>query len=96
MPATAPPDPGQGNPNRPRSLADTMEDLLLQQKPGEDAEGWAPLPEPEPDADDAAIDASQLGLTQAQPQTGALRPTLIVGGCSQSTRAPPSRSPLTW
>jgi hypothetical protein len=64
-----------------------MEDLLLQQKPGEDAEGWVPLPEPEPDEDAAAVDPSQLGLTQAQPQTGALRPTLIVGVGSLGRRA---------
>src|SRR5262249_33975454 len=68
---------------RPKSITDTMENILLEQLPGEDG-----LP-----ADDAADDRvglgealvssgdeiSRLGMTIAQPQTGALRPTVVIG-----------------
>jgi hypothetical protein len=65
---------------RPKSLYDTMENMLLDQLPGED--GAAPLPEARPEDE-----MSQLGMTVAQPQTGALRPTLVIGVGSFGRRA---------
>ena len=69
--------------NRPRSLADSMEDILLQQMPPEEDR----LEPVDLDADvdlGAGPDArpeeeSQLGLTVAQPQTGSVRPTIVIG-----------------
>jgi serine/threonine protein kinase len=76
-------DPVEAKARPRRTLADTMEDLLLEQVPG--LEGEAPEPPPEPDPE--PVDVSQLGITMAQPQTGALRPTLIVGLGSLGRRA---------
>jgi serine/threonine protein kinase len=72
-------------PNRPRSLADTMEDMLLEERcePPQEDDGWQALPEPAAESGDG----SQLGITQAQPQTGALRPTLVIGVGSMGRRA---------
>jgi hypothetical protein len=58
---------------RPKSIADTMEDILLEQLPDVGAAGGKlALPA-------EVEEVSQLGLTVAQPQTGALRPTLVIG-----------------
>jgi serine/threonine protein kinase len=78
-------EPPAGKGQRPRSMADTMEDLLLEQAAGADDDGWKPLPEPEPEPSPAEV--SQLGITMAQPQTGALRPTLVIGLGSLGRRA---------
>ncbi len=71
--------------HRPRSLHETMEDFLL-----EDADP-APMPDDVVDlgaaADAKGESVSQLGLTVAQPQTGALRPTLVVGVGATGRRA---------
>ncbi|HTU17849.1 MAG TPA: tubulin-like doman-containing protein [Gemmataceae bacterium] len=69
---------------RPKSIADTMENMLLEQLPGENG----PLPgdvlvEIPSDGDDV----SRLGMTIAQPQTGALRPTVVIGVGSFGRRA---------
>src|SRR6266545_140458 len=66
---------------RPKSLSETMEDLNLgpaANEPGNiaDSVDLGASPMPERDADDAV---SEMGMTIAQPQTGALRPTLIIG-----------------
>lgn len=57
---------------RPRTLYETMEDFQLEQM-GESA------PAPAEIADGSAEEVSRLGVTVAQPDTGALRPTIIVG-----------------
>src|SRR5262249_45078450 len=60
---------------RPKTMADTLENFQLEQlSPGEE-----PSP-PDVAAEAAASGAvSHLGVTVAQPQTGALRPTLVIG-----------------
>jgi len=74
-----------GDHPRPRTM-ETMEDLLLEDFPGDDqlvpvdldiAPGDGPSKE----------EVSQLGITRALPQTGALRPTLLIGLGSQGRRA---------
>ncbi len=70
--------------NRPKTMADTMEDmLLLDQFPEEES---PPSPPPREDGEEE-IEVSQLGITVAQPTTGTLRPTLIVGVGSFGRRA---------
>jgi serine/threonine protein kinase len=63
---------------KPRSLADSLEDIHLEQlcgDKGSDSNGLAEqLPEPE-----EAVEQTPMGKTMEQPQTGALRPTLILG-----------------
>jgi hypothetical protein len=61
---------------RPKSICDTMENILLEQLPGED--GLIPVDGPEALGDEVD-EVSRLGMTVAQPQTGALRPTLVIG-----------------
>lgn len=67
-----------GESKRPKSIADTMEDMLLEQLPVEDQ--LVPV-----DLGDAAAEAleaishSNMGMTIAQPTTGALRPTIVIG-----------------
>jgi serine/threonine protein kinase len=86
---------------RPKTLFDTMENILLEQDPegqsneppgaGEDQARRSAVPTTPPagdeqsQSDDAAV--SHLGITVPQPQTGALRPTLIVGLGSFGRRA---------
>lgn len=62
-----------------RSLAETMEDMLLDQMAELD------LAEQPAETEEEAV--SQLGLTIHQPQTGSLRPTLIIGVGGFSRRA---------
>ncbi len=70
--------------SRPRSIADTMEDIFLEQAEASDAAVDLGSPAgPPPDEDDV----SKLGLTIAQPQTGALRPTLVIGVGAMGRRA---------
>jgi hypothetical protein len=69
---------------RPKSIADTMENMLLEQLDGAEGlldggPGLSPLGSGE--------EVSQLGMTIAQPQTGALRPTLVIGIGSFGRRA---------
>jgi hypothetical protein len=70
---------------KPKSLSDTMEDMFLQDsQPGAAAPGTKPqlaglavadaLDDDKPD-----VEVSDLGVTVAQPDTGSLRPTLIIG-----------------
>ena len=77
-------DSGNGEALRPKSIADTMENILLEQIPGE-----AHVPPPEANGEDALDfdEVSKLGVTVAQPQTGALRPTLVLGIGSFGRRA---------
>jgi hypothetical protein len=63
---------------RPKSMADTMEDVFLE---GYDDErpvtGLAAAPAKT--EEEAGIEVSNLGVTVMQPDNGALRPTLIIG-----------------
>lgn len=78
-------DGGGGNGKRPKSLADSMENMLLEQM--QDAEDK--LEAVDLGIDGAALldDISQLGITVAQPQTGSLQPTVVVGVGSFGRRA---------
>jgi serine/threonine protein kinase len=59
---------------RPKSMADTMDNLFL----GESHDGLVPV-ELEQSPVVGEDKESELGITRALPQTGALRPTLLVG-----------------
>ncbi|HEV3078353.1 MAG TPA: tubulin-like doman-containing protein [Gemmataceae bacterium] len=61
-----------GAAQRPKGLAETMEDILLEGLE-EDGDG-APL-----NGKEEVQDEARLGLTVAQPQSGSLRPTIILG-----------------
>ena len=66
---------------RPKTMFDTMEDILLEQQPPEELLGDEEInlgSKPEMGGP-AAEEASRLGMTVAQPSTGALRPTLLIG-----------------
>jgi hypothetical protein len=68
---------------RPKSISDTMENMLLEQLPDEDG-----LPAVDPLGEAAGgEEVSRLGMTVAQPQTGALRPTIVIGVGSFGRRA---------
>jgi eukaryotic-like serine/threonine-protein kinase len=75
---------GGANGQRPKSMSDTMEDIQLEAavegaSPSSDEEvdlGGPPSPSLPEEANGAV---SEMGITVAQPQTGALRPTLIIG-----------------
>lgn len=56
---------------RPKTMADTLENFQLESRGEDGAGGLEPIP--------ALDDASTLGLTVAQPDTGALRPAIILG-----------------
>ncbi|HXG09229.1 MAG TPA: tubulin-like doman-containing protein [Gemmataceae bacterium] len=76
--------------NRPKTMADTMENIQLEQVALEDGSPWpagAAQGEPTPADGEAREEVSQLGITVAQPQTGALRPTVIIGLGSFGRRA---------
>ncbi len=68
-----------------KSLSDTMEDMFLQEAAGQEAapaakRKSASLAFAEPPEDDQEdLEVSDLGVTLAQPETGSLRPTLIIG-----------------
>ncbi len=69
---------------KPKTLADTMEDILL-----EDSQPAPPAAElhaklasvavVDADDDKQDVEVSDLGVTVAQPDTGSLRPTLVIG-----------------
>src|SRR5207248_1212666 len=66
-----------GQARKPKSLSETMEDFALGVEPGE-VEEEADLGAGAPPADEEP-EPAELGMTVAQPMTGALRPTLIIG-----------------
>jgi serine/threonine protein kinase len=68
---------------RPKTIADTMEEINLGQLPDEE-DAWKPLPEPKGDSQE---EVGELGITMHQPQTGSLRPTILVGVGSFGRRA---------
>ncbi len=59
---------------RPKSMADTMDNMFL----GESANGQAQVAAELVDSPVAEAE-SELGITRAAPQTGALRPTIVIG-----------------
>ncbi len=66
------------------SLAETMEDIHLVEMAGSGNTSVAaveapPKRRPPPDPDDPNIEVADMGVTVAQPDTGALRPTIVIG-----------------
>jgi hypothetical protein len=68
-----------GDAARPKSLADSLEDIRL--------EDLAAEPPASVTATEEVDEVSRLGMTVAQPNSGALRPTLIIGLGSFGRRA---------
>src|SRR5205807_9578216 len=88
--------------SRPKSMADTMEDIQLEHVFHDDSavpiglEADEPQPAKEGGSGEAELpggktlrpdEMSELGFTAALPQTGTLRPTLIIGLGSLGRRA---------
>ncbi|HZY87400.1 MAG TPA: tubulin-like doman-containing protein [Gemmataceae bacterium] len=71
---------------RPKTMADTMEDVLLEQMADGDSQ---PLDVSTPSSGHhpRVPEESRLGVTVAAPQTGALRPTLVIGVGNVGRRA---------
>jgi hypothetical protein len=71
---------GIGADHRPKTLHETLEDIQLEGLPAEleDNQGRSPA---------EVEEVSRLGITQAQPETGALRPTVVIGLGSFGRRA---------
>jgi hypothetical protein len=63
--------------HRPKSMSDTLDDIMLDAV-GEPPDDGLP-PRPPPADGEAGLEVSQLGVTIVQPQTGSLRPTLVLG-----------------
>ncbi|HZV04217.1 MAG TPA: tubulin-like doman-containing protein [Gemmataceae bacterium] len=77
------PDAQSWDSNRPKSITDTMENILLEQLPGEDGvpclDDVVELGGKNDESVPSGDEISRLGMTIAQPQTGALRPTVVIG-----------------
>jgi serine/threonine protein kinase len=75
-----------GGNKKSKTMAETMEDMLLEGD-GSGSRGEASelvhsdpnSPPPTAEGDEEGIEVSQMGITVAQPSTGALRPTIILG-----------------
>jgi eukaryotic-like serine/threonine-protein kinase len=77
--------------NRPKSIADTMEDILLvarERNSSVEIDLAAPPPphpvavprgEGDDESEEENLEVCEQGLTVVQPETGVLRPTLIIG-----------------
>jgi eukaryotic-like serine/threonine-protein kinase len=77
-PVKAPVVNWEGGTQRPKTMSETMEDIFL----GLHGENAVAIPAPAPASlgdEEAVEEVSQLGLTMHQPQTGVLRPTIIIG-----------------
>ena len=72
-------EPVLANANRPRTLADTLEDFQLEDIPPEMADEVVDLGSPPVPEGDVGLEVSKMGVTVAQPESGALRPTLFIG-----------------
>jgi hypothetical protein len=73
---------------RPKTMAETMEDIFLGAEAPAVAQAAAAVaeeavdlggPPKRPDDEDDGVEISEMGITVAQPSTGALRPTLVIG-----------------
>jgi hypothetical protein len=62
---------------RPKTMHETMEDIQLEQLAEAEAVDLGAAAPPNGDGSDGEV--SKLGITVAQPETGALRPTLVLG-----------------
>src|SRR6185436_8403216 len=71
---------GAGKAPRAKTMAESMDDIHLQpwDASGEDAINFD-KPRPQQPVENSEIEASDMGVTIPQPETGALRPTLIIG-----------------
>jgi serine/threonine protein kinase len=67
-----------GGGQRPKTMSETMEDIFLDQH-GEPAVANVLIEAPPPLEEKEVEEVSQLGLTMHQPQTGVLRPTVVLG-----------------
>ncbi len=78
-------DEAVGGSKRPVSMFDTLENIGLERSPAGEEDLVSVDLGARPPSDAEFADISELGLTMALPQTGALRPTLIigVGGCGR-------------
>jgi hypothetical protein len=68
--------------NRSKTMGETMEDIFLEADSEAAAAGLepaAPALKTEQDEDGVSLAVSDMGVTVAQPSTGCLRPTLIIG-----------------
>jgi hypothetical protein len=78
-----PAEAAAGGSHRPKSMADTMDDMLLDEDAVRMAQGRVDQEAVGPHVAAAVaaadLEVSQLGVTVVQPQTGALRPTLLLG-----------------
>ncbi len=66
----------------PKSIADTMEDMLLESRDrhsSAEIDLAGPAPPPHPAEVEGDVEVSEQGVTLVQPETGVLRPTLIIG-----------------
>jgi serine/threonine protein kinase len=95
------PEPNTGSHSqRPKTMAETLENFHLENglapaelEKAEELEQWSPDEEvdfsagPPPAERDNFEEVSNLGITVAQPQTGALRPTFILGIGSMARKA---------
>lgn len=84
----APTTGGVGGANRPRTMADTMEDIFLG---GDAGDELIPVELDDPEEESVLARSgeaiSRLGVTMALPQTGSLRPTLVIGLGAYGRRA---------
>ncbi|HEY1861177.1 MAG TPA: tubulin-like doman-containing protein, partial [Gemmataceae bacterium] len=76
----------EGSPARPKTMVETLENIQLEHVPEDELVDFEAPPPLETDGGSVS-GVSQLGMTVAQPATGALRPTLIVGIGSFGRRA---------
>jgi serine/threonine protein kinase len=73
---------GSNGAKGPKSIADTMEDILLEARDRHSSgeiDLAAPPPAPLPADMDGDLEIAEQGVTVVQPETGVLRPTLIIG-----------------
>jgi serine/threonine protein kinase len=70
---------------RPRTMLDTLDNISLEGMPGEIAQDSVDLSLAQLGTEGESV--SKLGMTVAQPQTGALRPTVVLGVGGHGRRA---------
>src|SRR5438552_3813574 len=75
-----------GGGQRPKTMSETMEDIFLGQH-GENAAPSVLTEAPPPLEEERMEEVSELGLMMHQPQTGVLRPTVVLGLGSFGRRA---------